>query len=427
MEFSFGHMADLHMGSHSQDQKLSKIEQDALDRIVNDCIRRKIDFLIISGDLFDNHYCDLVVVNATVEKLKKLRDAKIRIYAVHGSHDYCAGGKSIFDVLCSTGLITNVFNYKYVDGKLVLMFTIDTETGVKIVGIPGETMGVEDKYYRKLNKECIENENGFKIFVFHSAIEGFYYAHGEDDVKIRKDHLPKGFDYYAGGHLHAMSKNENFLDEYKCINFPGIPFAIDEKDVRMNKERGFYIVHFDNNTKILESEIIPVDVCRYILDTCNIEDDDSVTKLMNNIFSCDIDENSIACIDILGPYMKDGTEELKQKIRIALSNKGITNVHVDSARRNIVKHDNTVSINKNICKKENIDISIEDVFKKHIDNRVISNNIKDSSLKGDSGVKLANELLRHVSVPVDIDEDKTKYTINMVSIGLNVIKNGDEK
>lgn len=426
MEFLFGHMADLHIGSHSQDQKLSKMEQDALDQIVSNCIKRKIDFLIISGDLFENHSCDLVVVNATVEKLKKLRDAKIRIYAVHGSHDYCAGGKSIFDILCSTGLITNVFNYKYVDDKLVLIFTIDTETGVKIVGIPGETRGIEDKYYKKLNKECIENENGFKIFVFHSAIEGFFYAHGEDDVKIKKDHLPKGFDYYAGGHLHAMSQNNNFLDEYKCINFPGMPFATDEKDVRMNIERGFYIIHFDDKTKMLESEIVPVDVCQYIVDTCNIEDDTSVTKLMNNILSHDIDENSIAHIDIRGPYMKNGTEELKQKIRTAFSDKGITNVHVGSARPPIVTRDNTAPINKNMCKNENIDMNMEDVFKKHIDNIVISN-IKDSSLKGDSGVKLANELLRHVSIPIDVDEDKTGYIKKMVNIGLNVIKNGDEK
>ena len=298
LDIKFGHLSDPHIGRFSQDSKLSRIEQEGFDLIMNDYIKEKVGFIIISGDLFHSHIIDLSILDDTIKKMKKVRDAGIQIYTVHGSHDYCSGGKSVLDVLCSTGLVTDVFKYKNVDNRLRLEFTIDEKTGVKLVGIPGEIGNLEDRYYNKLDKEYLEKEKGHKIFIFHSAIEGLVHIRGnkEDDIKIKRHNLPKGFDYYAGGHIHTKSEHNNFLEEYKCIVWPGIPFAISPEEIREDiEDRGYYIVHLTNKIDLDFRKPRP---CRYLIDKCCIEDDSSIDKLIGNISRYNVGENDIEVVDI---------------------------------------------------------------------------------------------------------------------------------
>lgn len=433
LDIKFGHMSDLHIGRYSQDPKLSRIEQEGLGLITDECIKKKVDFIIISGDLFHSHIIDLSILDDTIKKLKKVRDAGIQIYTVHGSHDYCSGGKSVLDVLCSTGLVTDVFKYKNITDKLRLEFTIDEKTGVKLVGIPGEIGNLEDRYYNKLDKEYLENEKGVKIFIFHSAIEGLVHMRGnkDDDIKIKRDNLPKGFDYYAGGHIHTRSENNNFLEEYKCIVFPGIPFALSFEEIREDTEdRGYYIVHLTDKIDLDTRKPRP---CRYLIDKCHIEDDQSIEKLIGNISRYNVGDNDIACVNIEGPYVLNKTLPVKERLIAKLKEKGIANRDINTTKKSLPKRstilpnstNNPSNATNNPSNFSSIDVKIEDIFKKHFDMSRISNIVTDERLKGDAGILLAKELLKHICIPMDVDDKANNYKDNMIKTGLAIFRRGD--
>jgi DNA repair exonuclease SbcCD nuclease subunit len=102
---------------------------------------------------------------------------------------------------------------------------------------------LEKSSYEILDK-VIENEQGFKIFVFHSAIEDYKPTHLKGMDAIPLNLFPKNFDYYAGGHIHKkFEKQEN---GYGTIAFPGALFPTSFDELEKNNP-GFYFVRFDEN------------------------------------------------------------------------------------------------------------------------------------------------------------------------------------
>ena len=98
------------------------------------------------------------------------------------------------------------------------MFT-DPETGAKLTGIAARKVGLESKYYEILDRESLEKEVGFKVFAFHSGLTQFKPDYLSEMETIDVESLPKGFDYYAGGHIHQ--RGEYHLPGYQRVVFPG--------------------------------------------------------------------------------------------------------------------------------------------------------------------------------------------------------------
>ena len=165
----FVHMADCHIGGW-RDPKLRDISSHAFIKTIDFCIREKVDFVLIAGDLFNTSLPGIERLKIVTEKLKQLHDSGIACYVIPGSHDFSPSGKTMLDVLESAGLFVNVARGKIVHEKLALEFTIDPKTHVKITGMIGKKGGLEKKYYPHLDKEKLESEKGEKIFMFHSSI-----------------------------------------------------------------------------------------------------------------------------------------------------------------------------------------------------------------------------------------------------------------
>ena len=87
---------------------IRELEKQVLAETVKKCVELKVDFVLISGDLFHVSIPDLSVVNDTIRTLRLLQDAKIPIYMIYGSHDYTPNGISIIDILDTAGIIVNV-------------------------------------------------------------------------------------------------------------------------------------------------------------------------------------------------------------------------------------------------------------------------------------------------------------------------------
>src|SRR3989338_3660590 len=133
----FAHLADCHIGSW-RDPKLRDTSTLAFVKAIDKCVKEKVEFILIAGDLFNTSFPRLDNLKAVVSKFRQLKDLDIPVYIVPGSHDYSASGKTILDVLEEAGLFFNVFKGAAEDGKLKLMFTVDKKTGAKLTGMLGK-------------------------------------------------------------------------------------------------------------------------------------------------------------------------------------------------------------------------------------------------------------------------------------------------
>jgi DNA repair exonuclease SbcCD nuclease subunit len=253
----FAHMSDVHLGAH-REPALRELERKCFAEAMDMCVREAVDFVLISGDLFDVGIPELGVVNDAVKKMRELRDAKIPVYAIYGSHDYTPNGTSIIDVLHTAGILTNLMRTSMEDGRLRLEFLTDPETGAKLTGIAARKMGLESKYYEILDRESLEKEPGFKVFAFHSGLTQFKPDYLSEMETVDIGSLPKGFDYYAGGHIHQ--RGEYKLPGYQKVVFPGPLFTgyggKDLEATARGEKRGFYVVDFDD--KLRSTRFVPV-------------------------------------------------------------------------------------------------------------------------------------------------------------------------
>ncbi len=216
----FAHFADCHLGGW-RDQKLRDANNKAFCMAIDVCLRERVDFVIIAGDLFNAAIPSIDCIRLAVEKLKVLKDAGIAVYGIPGSHDFSPSGKTMLDVLESAGLFINVAKGEEKNGKLGLRFTKDEKTGVQLTGIFGRAGGLDRYYYEGLARDQLHAE-GFKIFAFHATLSELKPSDLEEMDAMSVSLLPKDFDYYAGGHVHVV--NAATLDGYKNIVFPGPTF-----------------------------------------------------------------------------------------------------------------------------------------------------------------------------------------------------------
>lgn len=230
----FAHMSDVHLGSWSSHPDLKEYPLKAFESAVDRCIGERVDFVVIAGDFFDTSLPAVDVIRKAVQELKRLKDAGIPVYAIPGSHDFSPAGKSMFNVLEDAGLLTNVARMREGgNGHIILDFTTDPGTGVKLCGILGRRGAMEKGYFENLDRG-IEQEEGPKIFVFHSGIGEF---------GIPAEMLPQGFDYYASGHIHSAS-----YDPQTRIAFPGPLFPADFPELEQY-DSGFWIVDLGREVK----------------------------------------------------------------------------------------------------------------------------------------------------------------------------------
>lgn len=267
--YRFAHMADCHIGAW-RDETLRNMNLHAFEHAIDICITENVNFIIISGDLFDTNLPNLSYVKQAVEKLQCARNQGIPVYMVYGSHDYSPHTVSMIDVLESTELFEKVSQGQYDDEVLELQFVKDAATGAKITGIPGRKTGLEKQYYEHLNTVQLEHEAGFKIFLFHTSITEMNPGYIPEAQSIPISLFPKGFDYYAGGNIHK--KQIGHFTDHASVVYPGPLFATDFRDLEdmaRGEQRGFYISEFDS--ALITTKFIPVPTSDVIYHHINAE------------------------------------------------------------------------------------------------------------------------------------------------------------
>ena len=231
-------MADCHVGSW-RDERLRQLSLEAFVKAIDKCISENVDFVLISGDLFNTSMPGIEYQKKVVEKLNELKQKDIPVYIIAGSHDFSPSGKTMIEVYEKAKLFVNVVKGSVENGKLKLRFTTDKKTGAKIAGMLGKKGMLERKYYEDLDKENLEKEEGFKIFMFHTALSEFKPKELEKMDSSPLSLLPKNFDYYAGGHVHIVK--EASIGDYKNVVYPGPVFPNNFAELEKLERGGFYI------------------------------------------------------------------------------------------------------------------------------------------------------------------------------------------
>ncbi len=235
----YAHLADVHIGSW-RDPKLKDISTEAFCRAADRCIEEEVDFVLIAGDLFNTSLPQIDNLKRVTAKLKELKDKGISVYGIAGSHDFSSSGKTMLDVLENAGLFRNVCRGTVdEEGKLKLNFTIDKKTGAKITGMLGLKGMLDRKYYEALDTKNLENEEGYKIFLFHTALNELKPKEYEKMDSSPVSLLPKNFNYYGGGHIHIIERKN--LDG-RNIAFPGALFPANFSELEKYGKGGFYLI-----------------------------------------------------------------------------------------------------------------------------------------------------------------------------------------
>lgn len=279
----YAHLADLHLGSW-RDPKMRELSTKAFLTAMDQCLEQNVDFILLAGDIFNTSLPSLDTLKIVTKKLKELYDKNIPVYAIAGSHDYSPSGKTMIEVLEEAGLLKNVCKGT-VDKdtqELHLQFTIDKKTSAKITGIVGKKGQLDRYYYHHLHLTDLEKEPGYKIFLFHTTIAELKPKHLEKIDSEPVSFLPKGFNYYAGGHIHHPTKIN--LPGYGTLTYPGALFPNNFAEIEKYSPGGYYLVEVESAQQSIEW--IPVEVIKHhslILD-CNHKLPEAIAQKIINYF-----------------------------------------------------------------------------------------------------------------------------------------------
>ena len=268
--FVFAHLADAHVGAWPRDPAVRAALRESVLRALRVVSERNADFLLISGDLFHTPVPDPAEVAPVAAALRQLVAEGRRVYAIYGSHDYVAHRTSWLDVLAEAGVFLKVAPeaVRSEGTRWTLPFLVDAPTGARIAGISGRSHGLDRDYFRAVDSEAFRAEPGFKVFQFHAAVEEYLPPALRPHIRgIRREDLPGGCDYYAGGHIHYTYEGEG-PDGGKLVN-PGAVFGTNRTDLANGAagvtHQGVVIVQVDGRRTSVEFiDTAPRDAIRLV-------------------------------------------------------------------------------------------------------------------------------------------------------------------
>lgn len=271
----FAHLSDTHLGYRQYGLiDREKDFYDAFERIVDKIIELDLDFVIHSGDLFDNSRPSTDALIVVQKEINKLSDAGIPIYAIAGNHDL------------SRRLNPIPPQVLFRDNGIRLISPIKPyfkEKDLFIGGIPYMPQNRNLAFKEKLNtlsKKAADVKN--KILVLHQGIDKYI-----PQYEVEIGDIPTNFNYYAMGHLH------NYInDEYGQgrLVYPGsteIWKSNELSDYNLNG-KGFVLVDIEDGQ--VETERISVDIPRKFINV-QVEYDNfykEMPKLKNEISKLDL-------------------------------------------------------------------------------------------------------------------------------------------
>ncbi|MEK6892945.1 MAG: exonuclease SbcCD subunit D [Nanoarchaeota archaeon] len=299
----FAHMGDCHLGGWRQPE-LRELNLRSFQFAIEKCIKERVDFILISGDLLDSAYPSIETLKETFGEFRKIKEANIPVFIIAGSHDYSVSGKSFLDVLEKAGFCKNVSLFEERNGKIMLHPTI--MGNVAIYGYPGKKSGMETKDIERIKLH--DSPGLFRILMLHTALRD---AVGNLPIDAVDHKMLPDVDYLALSHLHI-----NYQKEKRVYSGPIFPNNLPELEEL--KGGSFWI--FDNG-KIRREEIKLKDV---LVINSELEDAFKAAEEIISLFEKEILRDKIVLLKLWGILKKGKTSDIDfQKIEEYMKKKSV--------------------------------------------------------------------------------------------------------
>lgn len=254
--FSFVHASDLHLdspfrGVSASDptigRQLHEATFGAFDRLVELCLERRVDFLLVAGDIYDGADRSLRAQLRFRDGVARLARHGIRVFAAHGNHDPLDGWSSAI---------------RWPDGVSIFGADVQTvtverngETIATVSGISYPRRQEERNLARLFPGRAPHTDAGgpFRIGLLHTNCGG----HPDHDPYAPcelGDLVERAIDYWALGHVHTA----RVLNEAPYVIYPGNSQG---RHVREPGARGCMWVEVDGQR--VTTEFVATDVVRW--------------------------------------------------------------------------------------------------------------------------------------------------------------------
>ena len=422
--YKFSHITDCHLGSW-RNPKLRDLNMQAFERSILISIKEQVDFILITGDFFDVNIPQLAPVKKAVEIMKHARDSGIPIYMIYGSHDFNTANISMIDILHSAELFIKPTEFEFNTDSIILKFFVDEKTGAKITGISGRKVGLDKEIYEKLDKQKLESEDGFKIFLLHKGIQEILPLNLQFRDSIPISLIPKGFDYYGGGHIHK--RVEKKMDS-SIIAYPGPLFGStfqDLEETAKGETRGFYIISFDK--QIIDCKFIEINVAEILYKEIVSQKWNS-EKLQNEITRTISElevKDKVVLIKVKGKLLGKRSNIDFGKFSSDISKRGallsfinINTLSTDETSSVAVQSNNKLDIEREIFHESVKNFQTESTLSNKLKNQI------NSKLTGKAGENISISLLDVLRNEKLENENASTYDDRIISVAKSVFDEG---
>jgi DNA repair exonuclease SbcCD nuclease subunit len=246
--------------------------------------------------------------------------------------------------------------------------------------------------------------------VFHNSIIDIRPANVSYSEGVPISCFPKGFDYYAGGHVHECLKQN--IKDFGVVAFPGALFGATFTDLETTakgEKRGFFLVDFEDKiTSIRFVEVKVSEVFFQEIDAKNKTANQVAKTLEKTTDEADV-KGKIALIKVTGELLAGKPSDINfNEIRQTLYNReavvaNINHYNLSTAEKmtsgQIIgenRHEIETKILSDMVKTFKIDPSIKEALKLKL----------EKVLTSEDGISFADSLLK--SLKIEKQEGETK-------------------
>ncbi|QXJ28190.1 DNA double-strand break repair protein Mre11 [Saccharolobus shibatae B12] len=280
------HISDTHLGKRQY--SLAEREKDIYDvfsQLIDIAIKERVDAVIHSGDLFDvsNPTTNALVI--AVKILKKLKDANIPFLSIPGDHDTPKrkGYLIPHNILTELDLI-KILNY---DKPYIIK-------DIEIYGIPHIPTVSKNVLVSTLSS--LKPKSSRSILLLHQGVKQILPYDGSWQMELGS--LPKGFGYYALGHLHTRWRL--IQDDGSIIAIAGSPDIMREEEIEGYEKfgKGAYLIDFSKDLPTLTTINTTVRPQKVItINTKNLKND--ISKIKSDLLKNNNGENNKPILHII--------------------------------------------------------------------------------------------------------------------------------
>ncbi|WP_394219912.1 metallophosphoesterase [Halobacillus trueperi] len=252
----FIHSADLHIDSlfktkgHFPEQLLDRLRKstfEAFDRLIEACINNKVDFLLITGDLYNEEIRSIKAQVHLRRGFERLQEKDIQVYISYGNHDYIEGKTLPIEMPANV----HIFQSQNVE---FFPFEKDGDVLAHIYGFSYETREVRERkapFFMKLEGA------DYHIGMLHGSLD----TNTDHDVYAPfslQELKGQEMDYWALGHIHKRS----VISTDPPILYPG---NIQGRSRKEAGDKGCYLVEHRSGEWIYQ--FVPLQSITYVSTT----------------------------------------------------------------------------------------------------------------------------------------------------------------